>query len=93
MSSLTTASGIHIAENCDLSSSRRPVEARFEMGQVLLTARIFKVLRQFRFREMARYFALANQLSESIAGNSGEFARLAERQDALRIQRNGKLSP
>ena len=68
------------------------MEARFEMGEVLLTARILDILRQFHIREMARYFATTHKVSESIAGSSSKFARLAERQNALRIKRDGKLS-
>jgi hypothetical protein len=34
-----------MAENCFVRRSRRPMEARFDMGEVLLTASIVEVLR------------------------------------------------
>jgi hypothetical protein len=43
-SSPATASGIQSSENWDCRSPRRPIEARFEIGEVLLTASIFQVL-------------------------------------------------
>lgn len=69
------------------------MEARFEMGEVLLTARIFEVLSQFCFRVVPRYLALTNQVREAIPGSPCEFGCLAERQDALCIKRKGKLNP
>ena len=69
------------------------MEARFEMGEVLLTARIFEVLSQFCVRVVPRDFTLTNQVCESITRLAGKFRRLAERQDALSIKRDGKLNP
>ncbi len=62
------------------------MEARFEMGEVLLTASIFEVLGQFLIRVVARNLSLSNQVGEPVTGNSGQLGRLAERQDALRIK-------
>jgi hypothetical protein len=53
------------------SKSRRPIEARLEMGEVSLTASIFQILIQFLFRVMARNFTLQEQISEDEVGQIG----------------------
>jgi len=52
-SSLATASGVETVENCDFRSKSRSVAARFEMGEVLLTASIVEILDQFVIRVAA----------------------------------------
>jgi hypothetical protein len=71
----------------------RPMEARFEMGEVLLSARIFEVLSQFLVRIVTRYLALANQVSKLQPGSSSEFGRLSKGQYALGVESDGKLNP
>jgi hypothetical protein len=73
------ASGIQTVENCDFRSSRRPMEARFEIGEVLLTASIVEVLGQFLIGIVARKLPLVNQTGECIAGSLREFGCLTER--------------
>jgi len=69
------------------------MEARFEMGEVLLSARIFEVSSQFLVRIVTRYLALANQVSKLQPGSSSEFGRLSKGQYALGIESDGKLNP
>jgi hypothetical protein len=69
-SSLATALGIETVENCDFRSTSRSVEARFEMGEGLLTASIVEILGQFVIRVVTRNRPLSKQLGELIAGNS-----------------------
>ena len=69
-SSLATAWGIATVENCDFRSTSRSAEARFEMGEVLLTASIVEILGQFVIRVVTCNRPLSKQLGEMIAGDS-----------------------
>ena len=93
MSSSATASGIQRSGNWDFRSSRQPIEARFEIGEVLLTASIFEALSYLLLRVMTRYFALSQESRELMPGDSGQFRGVPKRQDALGIERDAKLSP
>ena len=63
---------------CDFRSSRRPMKARFEIGEVSLTASIFEILGQFLIGIMARKLPLVNQAGERIARSPREFGCLTE---------------
>jgi hypothetical protein len=52
--------------------------ARFEIGEVLLTASIDEIERQVVLGEMARNIAACNQIGEGITGCTGKFACLPE---------------
>lgn len=92
-SSLATASGTNTSRNCARSKSRRPIAARFETGDVLLTTRIREVLRQVFVAVVPRNASLRDQFAEKNPGYFREFRRLAERKGALRIERDPQLRP
>jgi hypothetical protein len=61
------------------------------MGEVLQTASILKVLGEILLCIVPRNVALAGQVGECEASEFGQFGGLAERKNALRIERQGKL--
>ena len=67
------------------------MEARLEIGEVLLTARIVEVLRQFVAGVVTGNLAAGEKVGEGKPGDIGELARLAQGKDALGIERNRKL--
>ena len=67
--------------------------ASAEMGEVLLTARISDVLRNFILRIVARDVPLADQLGKGKARNFSEFGGFAEGENALGVERHSKLGP
>jgi hypothetical protein len=69
------------------------MEARFEMGEVLLTASILEVLSQFLIRIVPRDSALTDQLLKCMPRNPSEFGCLPEWEDLLSVKREGKLGP
>gem|GEM_PF-5399202 len=46
------------------------MEARFDIGEVLLTVSILEVLRQFVIRVMPRNLPLTDRISKYVAGDS-----------------------
>src|SRR3979490_1206691 len=89
--SAATAGGIHTSWNCDLRRSRRPIKARLEIGEVLLTASISQVLGQVVRSVVTGYVAVADQPGKSVAGGVRKFRSLTERKNALRIESNRQL--
>lgn len=92
MSSPATAAGTQRAENCDFSSSRRLMEARFEIGEVLLTASIGKVLGQLLIGIVARQPPFVNEAGKCISRNAGKIGSFPKGQNELRVEGNGELS-
>ena len=66
--------------------------ARFEIGDVLLTASIFEVLRQVAVGVVTRNVATRDQFGERKSARTGQFAGLTERKNTLRIKRKGEFS-
>lgn len=67
------------------------MEARLEMGEVLLAARIGKVLRELFLRVVSSDVTLGEQVSKAPTGKLCKFIRLAEGQNSLRIEGDRKL--
>ena len=64
---MATPVGIQTTENWNLRSSERPIEARLDIGDVLLTASIAEVLGQIIVPVMAGNPALAQKFGEGKA--------------------------
>ena len=54
------------------------MDARLEMGDVLLTASIVQVVRQVVLGVVTGNVAVADQIGKGVARNGGEFGSLAE---------------
>jgi hypothetical protein len=67
------------------------MDARFEIGEVLLTASIVEVLDQFSFAVMARDVAGGDEVGERETGEAGEFGGLGEGQDFLGVKGEGEF--
>jgi hypothetical protein len=67
--------------------------ARLEIGEVLLTASIGKIEVQVVLGVMPGNIAARDKVGESITRRTGQFAGFAKRQDALRIEGDGKFTP
>jgi hypothetical protein len=67
------------------------MEARFEIGEVLLTASISKVLGQFLMGIVARQLPFVNEGGKCIPGNGGEIGGFPEGQNALRVEGDGEF--
>jgi hypothetical protein len=66
--------------------------ARFEIGEVLLTASIDEIERQVVLGVMAWNIAACYEVGEGITGGTGKFACLPEGEDALGIEGNGEFA-
>src|SRR5208337_3280981 len=89
--SFKTESGIQISENCDLRKARRSITARFERGEVLLTARIVEILSQLVFRVVPRNVALGDKVGKGETRRFRELAGLAKRENPTSIESDRKL--
>src|SRR5216117_3660557 len=90
-SSFSTARGIHTSENCSRRRFRRPMRARLEMGEVLLTTGIGEIFDQFLFSVVPRDPSLRHDVGETKPAFSGKLRRFSEGKKALRVERNGQL--
>ena len=67
------------------------MEARFEIGEVLLTASIGKVLGQFLIGIVARQLPFVSEGGKCIPGNGGEIGGFPEGQNTLRVEGDGEF--
>jgi len=87
-----TASGIQTSLNWECRSSRRPIIARLETGEVSLTATISKVFGKFFRSVVSRDAPLGYQISELVTRYSGQLHSFAKGQNSLRVKGKGKLA-
>ncbi len=64
------------------------MNARFEIGEVLLTARIVEILRQFVFGIMPWDIAAGDKFAECETAEPGEFTCFAKRENLLGVKRD-----
>ena len=65
--------------------------ARFERGEVLLTARMVEILRQLALRVVPRDVAPGSEIGKGETGKFTQFAGLAKRENPLSIEGHRKL--
>jgi len=89
----STDLGIHIFSNRVRRTSRRPMMARLEIGEVSLTTGISEIFRQITFAVMAWNASLTHQFPEKKATHFRQLRCFAQRQRALSVEGNGQLRP